>query len=123
MPRRRELADHEVSCSFVKLAPLLQSLVSRIERLEGKAPPATLQIFIEHIAGRKMCFTVSPSDTILSLKQQLCEREGIPTDQIRLRRQGKVYNNDLTIADYGIQMHTLINMDLARAENNNDHAP
>ena len=48
-----------------------------------------MQIWIKTLSGRKQSFNFEPEQTVLEVKQQLQEKEGIQVDQIRLIYSGR----------------------------------
>ena len=48
-----------------------------------------MQIFVKTLTGRTLTLEVKPSDTVDSVKAQIQNREGIPTDQQRLLFNGR----------------------------------
>jgi hypothetical protein len=63
-----------------------------------------MQILIQSFinAGRTVTVTVDPSDTVLSLKNQISSLERVNTDIMQLFLGTVELNNNLTIGDYGI---------------------
>ena len=55
------------------------------------------------MAGKKQAFNFDPSNTILQIKQQLEEKEGIQVDQIRLIFGGKQLSDEMTIESYNLE--------------------
>jgi len=69
-----------------------------------------MQIYIKTLTGRKQNFTFKPDDKVLTVKQQLQEKEGITTDQIRLIFMGKQLSDEKTLADYNVEAGGTIHM-------------
>jgi tetratricopeptide (TPR) repeat protein len=62
------------------------------------------QIFIKTpMTGREVAMTVEPTTTVLQIKRQLQETEGIPVDQIGLGYLGRGLADDKTLEFYNIQ--------------------
>ena len=74
------------------------------------APPGALQIFIKTLTGRKQAMTFEPTVTVLQIKRQLQEKEGIQVDQIRLIYSGKQLADDKPLEFYNIQAGGTIHM-------------
>ena len=71
---------------------------------EGTGVAGTKQIMIKTLQGKTMTLDVSDSDTILSVKNRITEKEGIPTDQQRLVFNGKQLEDNQTIKDYNLHL-------------------
>ena len=69
-----------------------------------------MQITIKTLTGRKQSFNFEDSDTILTVKQQLQEKEGIQVDQIRLIYSGKQLADDQTLGAYNLAAGSTIHM-------------
>lgn len=67
-------------------------------------------ITIKTLSGRKLSFEMEDTQKILEVKSKLFEKENIPVEQIRLIYQGKVINDEQTIADCKIQTNVEIMM-------------
>jgi len=69
-----------------------------------------MQIKIKSLTGRVMDINVENDETILALKQNLQEKEGIAVDQIRLIYNGKQLVDDKTLESYKIEAGNTIHM-------------
>ena len=67
-------------------------------------------ITIKTLAGRKISLDFEPTQKINEIKETLQEKEGIPTDQIRLIYSGKVLAEESKIEEFNIQPGTIILM-------------
>jgi len=70
----------------------------------------TKQIFIKTLQGKTLTLDVKDTDTISSIKEKIYEKEGIPQDQQRLVFSGKQLEDGNTVADYGIEAESNINL-------------
>lgn len=69
------------------------------------------QIFVKNLIGATLTFWVNSSDTVLSLKQQIQGKEGIPPDQQRLIFSGKQFwEDEETLADYEVLPESTIHL-------------
>ncbi|RIA92140.1 ubiquitin-related domain-containing protein [Glomus cerebriforme] len=64
---------------------------------------ATMILYVVLLAGKKITLTVLVTDTIRSVKQQIEEREGIPTNIQRFVYLTQEISNEHTLEDYGFQ--------------------
>ena len=60
----------------------------------------TMQIFVKTLIGKTIALDAEPSDSIVAVKQQIQNREGIPTCQQRLTCVGKTLEDDHVLSDY-----------------------
>ena len=82
-----------------------ESTLHLVLRLRGG-----MQIHIKTLTGREQPFTFEPSDTVLSVKEALQEKEGITVDQIRLIYSGKQLSDNNTLESYNIDAGATIHM-------------
>ena len=61
-----------------------------------------MQIFVKTLTGKTMTIEVDPKDTIKDLKSKIMDREGIPSDQMRLVFAGKSLEDERAISDYNV---------------------
>lgn len=69
-----------------------------------------MQIFIKTLTGRKLPLNFEANQTILDVKNNLQEKEGIQVDQIRLIYSGKQLSDEKTLQDYNIVAGGIIHM-------------
>lgn len=69
-----------------------------------------MQITIKTLTGRKQVFNFEDTDTVVDVKKQLQEKEGIQVDQIRLIYSGKQLSDDQTLKSYNIAAGGTIHM-------------
>ena len=69
-----------------------------------------MQIFLKNLIGRKSVFSVENDLSILDFKKEICEKEGMQLEQIRLIYKGKQLANDKNLEYYSIEPGHTINM-------------
>lgn len=70
----------------------------------------SFQIFVKSISGQSRAVTVEKTDTILSIKQKIQDKEGVPPDQQRLIYSGKNLENDRTVGEYNLEKDSTIHL-------------
>ena len=61
-----------------------------------------MQIFIKTLNGNSITINVNSTDTIISIKNKIREKEGVPIEIQRLT-YNKYLINEKTLSDYNIQ--------------------
>lgn len=64
---------------------------------------AAINITVQRLTGKLIPISIKRSQTVLTLKQKIQVKEGIRPDQQSLVFAGTQLENDLTLADYGVQ--------------------
>ena len=75
-----------------------------------------LRITVKNLQGKVVTLIVSKNDTIKTLKSQLQEKENIPVEEQQLYLDGKLLDDNLTLAQSGIKE----SLDVRLLKENND---
>jgi hypothetical protein len=76
----------------------------------------SFQFLIKTLTGKQFFLeNVSPHDTIATLKERICQREGIPPNQQKLVAGGKGLEDERTVGDYvflqnGVTIHLVLRL-------------
>jgi hypothetical protein len=65
-----------------------------------------MQIFVR--GDRTVVINVEPTDTILSVKEQIWDREGIPPRYLLVTYAGRIREDWQTLNDCGVEVQTTI---------------
>jgi len=88
------------------LAPIPSISVSRQNtEIQGR-----IQVFVKTITGLTIAFDVAPTDTVLSLKQKIMDRQGVPVSQQRLVFSAMQLADSRTMRDNGITNSSTIHL-------------
>ena len=69
-----------------------------------------MQIFVKTIIGRTIVFEVEGNETINTLKEMICDKEGIPLKSQRLLHNGKQLDPERTLVESGIGAESTIHV-------------
>lgn len=69
-----------------------------------------MRIIIKKLDGKKEEQSVEKTDTVMKLREQLAESQGIQADQIRLIHKGAPMKDDNTLADCRVQAGETIHL-------------
>ena len=109
--RRQELKDHQTldECKVTDKSSVHLRLQDELDRI---------LINVEFPSGRKIFINVSPGDDFESVREIICDREGIPVDQQRLSFVGKeVVDNHLPLSEYDNQIELSLQLDVKQQKN------
>ncbi|CAD5232678.1 unnamed protein product [Bursaphelenchus xylophilus] len=69
-------------------------------------------VFVKNLQGQTVSFDVSPTAKVAELKARIQEIEAIAAEEQRLVFAGKQLDEELTLADFGIEALSTVHLDL-----------
>jgi hypothetical protein len=72
-----------------------------------------MQVYVKTLTGRKLTFTVEPTDSLIVLQDKIMESEGIDASQIRIIHSGTQINFTQTFDKTKIKSGDTIHLVLA----------
>jgi hypothetical protein len=72
-------------------------------------------IFIKTITGKSISINVGADETILKLKENISEEEGIPVQKIKLIFAGKILEDDQIVSNCNIQAESTVTLAIKKA--------
>ncbi|CAG8564397.1 2213_t:CDS:1 [Scutellospora calospora] len=77
------------------------------------------EIYVKISSKKKISLHILLSCTVNSLKELIYTREGYPTSKQELLFNGQILKDELTLTQYDIEAHSVIQLNLLLRENNN----
>jgi ubiquitin len=80
--------------------------------LPRTASAGEMKIFVKDATGKSFTLDVAPTDTILTVKQKLQDKTGVPPDQQRIVRPNSTRDLEdaKTLADYKVQSEATLHL-------------
>ena len=70
--------------------------------------PGPMQITVKFITGKTLNLGINPDEKVMDVKRRIHDKEGMPTEMMRLIWQGKQLEEGRTVGDYGISQDSII---------------
>jgi len=104
--------DYAIQFGHMSIAAFLEVAESRKPPLilRDIPIPGEIQIFIKSLTGKTSTLIVSPTDTVLLLKEKYYLKEKVEVEAQRLIYAGKQLQNELTLQDYQIYNENTIHL-------------
>jgi large subunit ribosomal protein L40e len=105
--------EHEDPPETNKAIPMPDRLKkAKMEATENRIREtgAKPQLFVKLLTGKTITVEVDIGMTVLQMKQQIFEKEGIPVEQQRLVFGGKQMEDDKPMTDYNIQKSSTLHL-------------
>lgn len=110
---REELIEYKRKQLFVPPMMPQRAPAFNEEALNTAPAPSDgsrFQIVVRDLQHKKRCFMVKSSDTVLSLKEQLHERLGLPVGEQRLLCLGRQLDDSHRLSDYRIEQRSELHL-------------
>jgi ubiquitin carboxyl-terminal hydrolase 4/11/15 len=75
-----------------------------------RVEPRRLEVNVKTLTGKTITLHVQRSEPISNIKTKLRDKEGIPPDQQRLIFQGKMLEDDYTVAQYNVEDKCILHL-------------
>ncbi|GFE55063.1 ubiquitin [Babesia ovis] len=69
-----------------------------------------MRVQVQTMMGQKLEVEVDPNETVLEFKKKLSKKQKLPVDQQRIIYEGKMLQDNKTLADYNIKNNSVIHM-------------
>merc|ERR1719373_26227 len=80
---------------------------NRSASIQGRS---SMRICVMALSRKRILLDVEPDDTIGIVKNKVKDKEGIPIAQMRFAHEGRMLQNDMTLADYDIRNESVVHL-------------